>query len=75
MLILTVTENLDKLLKNRPLTSVTFLSKLGGVMVVAVDLPVVFVVAVLSAKDGRTKRTCEMVDVIFSLQGRDIRSS
>lgn len=75
VLVLTVTEDLDKLLKNCRLTTVALLRELGGVMVVAVDLPIVFVVAVLRAEDGRTEGAREVVDVVFSLQGRDIRPS
>lgn len=51
MLILSISEDLDKLLKNCRLTSVALLSKLGGVMIMAVNLSIVFVVAVLSTKD------------------------
>lgn len=54
MLILSISEDLDKLLKNCRLTSVALLSELGGVVIVTVDLAIVFVVAVLRAKDSRT---------------------
>lgn len=74
MLVLTVTKNLDKLLKNCRLTSVTFLGKLGGVVVMAINLSIVLIVAVLGAKDSGTKRACEMVNVIFAFQGRDVGS-
>lgn len=52
MLVLTVPEYLDKLLENGGLTAVTALCELGGIMVVAVDISVMFVVAVLGSKDG-----------------------
>lgn len=74
MLVLSVTKDLDKLLKYCRLTSVTFLCKLSGVVVVAIDLPIVLVVAVLGTKDSRTKRAREMVNVIFPFQGRDVGS-
>lgn len=51
MLILSISEDLDKLLKNCRLTSVALLSKLGRVMIMTVDLSIVFIVAVLSTKD------------------------
>lgn len=75
MLILSVTEYLDKLLKNCRLTTVTFLCELGGVVVVAVNLTVVLVITVLGAKDRGTQRACKMVDMIFPFQGRDVGSS
>lgn len=43
-------------------------------MVVAIDLSIMLVVAVLGAKDSRTERACEMVNVIFTFQCRDIGS-
>lgn len=72
VLVLTVTKDLDKLLKNCRLTSVTLLSKLGGVVVMTVNLPIVFVVAVLRAEDCRAEGAGEMVNVIFPLQRRDV---
>lgn len=75
MLVLAIAEYLDKLLKYCRLASVALLCKLGGVVVVAIDLPIVLVVAVLGAKDSRTKRACEVVNVVFSFQRRDVGSS
>lgn len=72
MLVLSISEDLDKLLKNCRLTSVALLRELGGVMVMAVNLSVVFIVAVLSTKDGRTKRTGKVIDVILSLERSNI---
>lgn len=74
MLVLSITEDLDKLLKNCRLTSITFLCKLGGVVVVAINLSIVLVIAILGAKDGSTKRACEVVNVIFPFQGRNVGS-
>lgn len=53
MLVLSISENLDKLLKNCRLTSVALLRELGGVVIVTVDLAVMFIVAVLCAKNSR----------------------
>lgn len=72
MLILSISEDLDKLLKNCRLTSVALLSELGGVMIMAVDLSIVLIVAVLSTEHGRTERTGKMVDVILSLERCDV---
>jgi len=67
MLVLPIPEYLHELLENRSLASITSLRKLGRVMKVTEDLPVMFVVAVLRAKDCRTHRAGEMVDVVFSI--------
>lgn len=75
MLVLPIPEDLDKLLKNCRLTSVAFLSKLGGVVIMAVDLPIVLIVAVLSAKDGRAERARKMVDMVLPLKRCDVGSS
>lgn len=72
MLILTVAEYLNELLKNCCLAAVTSLSKLRRVMVMTVDLTIVFVVAVLRSKYGRTHRAGEVVDVVFAIKGRNV---
>lgn len=74
MLVLSVTKDLDKLLKYCRLTSVAFLCKLSGVVVVTIDLPIVLIVAVLGPKDSRTEGAREMVNMIFPFQGRDVGS-
>lgn len=53
MLILAVSEYLDKLLENGGLAATTALSVLRRIMVVAVDVAIVLVVAILSAEDSR----------------------
>lgn len=67
VLVLAITEDLDKLLKNCRLTSVALLGKLGGIVVVAVNLAIVFVVAVLGTEHGRAERAGEVVDVVLAL--------
>ncbi len=52
VLVLAIPEDLDKLLKDGGLASAATLGELGGVVIVAVDAAVVFVVAVLGAEDG-----------------------
>ena len=54
MLILTVSEYLDKLLENGRLAATTTLGVLRRIVVMAVDMSVVLVVAILSAEDSRT---------------------
>jgi hypothetical protein len=41
-------------------------------MVVAIDLSIMFIVAVLRTKHRRAHRTSEVVDVIFPVEGRDV---
>lgn len=52
MLILAVAIYLDKLLQDGGLTAIAALRELGGVVVVAVDLAIVLVIAVLGSEDG-----------------------
>ncbi len=67
MLILTIAEDLDKLLQNRCMAPITPLSELCRVMVMAVHVPIVLVITILSAEDRWAHRTCEMINVIFML--------
>lgn len=55
MLVLPIAENFHKLLEDSRLTAIASLRKLSGVVVVAVDVAIMLVVAVLGAKDGRTE--------------------
>lgn len=75
VLVLPVAEYLDKLLKYGRLASAASLGELGGVVVVAVDLALVLVVAVLGSKDRRAQRAREVLDVVFSFERRDVRPS
>ena len=54
MLVLSVSEDLNKLLENGRVTSIAPLSELRGVVIMTVHLSVVLVIAVLSAEHGRT---------------------
>ena len=54
------------------MTAVTPLGKLGGIMEMAVDLALMFVIGILRTKNGRTHGTGEMFDVIFAIQGCDV---
>lgn len=75
VLVLTVPEDLHKLLQYRGPASVTPLCKLRRVMVMTVDLPFVFVVAVLCTEHRRANRAREMFNVILSFQGRNVGST
>jgi len=72
MLVLTVAENLDKLFQDSSLTAVTALSELGRVVEMTVDLALMFVIRVLGTKDSRADRTCEVFDMVFAFQCRDV---
>lgn len=68
MLVLSVAEDLDELLQNSSLTTIAALRKLCGVVVVAIDFAVVFVVAVLSAEDCWANRAGKVLDMVFALE-------
>ena len=67
MLILSIAENLHKLLKNSSMTSMTALGKLGRVVKVTVDSSLVFIVGVLSSEHSWAYRAGEMFDMVFAL--------
>lgn len=75
MLILPITVDLHELLENSVLAAIAFLCKSGRVVVMAVHFAFVLVIAVLSAKDGRTQGTGEMLDVVFAVECGDVRAS
>jgi len=75
MLILPISEYLNKLLEDGCLTSIAALCELRRIVVVAIDFAVVLVVTVLRTKNGRTDRTGEVFDVIFALKGCNVRAS
>jgi hypothetical protein len=50
MLVLSISENLNKLLQDGRLAPITPLGELGRIMVMAVNVSVMFVVAILSAE-------------------------
>lgn len=75
MLVLPVAENLDKLFENGGMAAVTPLGELGRVMVVAVDVAIVLVVAVLRAKDGGAERTGEVLHVVLAVERGDVGAS
>lgn len=75
VLILTIAINLNELLENGSLTSIAALSKLRRVVIVAVNLLFVLIIAVLSAKYGWTHRAREVVDMVFVVKRRNVRST
>lgn len=75
VLVLSVSKDLDKLLQDCRVTTIAALRELGRVVVVTVYLSVVFVIAVLRTKNRGTHRTCEMINVVLSIQSRNIGTS
>jgi hypothetical protein len=72
MLVLAVAEDLNELLENGRLAAVAALCKSRRVVIVAVNVAVVFVIAVLRAEYSRAERACEVIDVVFAVEGCDI---
>lgn len=68
MLVYTVPEDLYELLQDGCLASVALLRKLGGVVIVAINAPLVLVVGVLGTKYSRTHRAREMLNVVLAVQ-------
>lgn len=75
MLIYTIAVDLDELLEDGCLAAITSLRELCRVVIMAIYLAFVLVVAILSAKDSRTNRTGEVVDVVFAIEGCDVGSA
>lgn len=74
VLILTVSEYLDKLLEDGSLAATATLGVLCRIVVMAVNMSIMLVVAILSAEDSRAKRAGKVVDVVFAIEGRDVRA-
>lgn len=72
MLILAIAEDLNKLLENGRMASITSLRKLCGVVVMAVHLPIVLIVTILCAEHSWAYRAGEVIDVVFPIQSCDI---
>lgn len=53
MLVLSVTEDFNKLFQNGGVAAVALLCKLGRVVIATVDIAIVLIVAILSAEDSR----------------------
>lgn len=75
MLILPIAKDLHKLLQYCSMATMTPLSKLSGIVEVAIHLALVFVVRVLRTKHRRTYRAGEMFNMILAVQSRNIRAT
>lgn len=68
MLVHAVSEDFHKLLQDGRLTSIAFLGELGGVVVVAIDTPLMLIIRVLGTKDRRADGAREMLNVVLAIQ-------
>lgn len=75
MLVLTIAEDFDKLFENGCLTAIAALGELCGIVIMAVYVAFVFVVTVLGAEDSRTHGAGKMLDVVFAIQGGNVRAA
>lgn len=72
VLVLAIAEYFNKLLQDGGVAAIALLSKLGRIMVTAVDVAIVLIVAILSAEDRRAQRTSEMVYMVLSVKRSDV---
>jgi hypothetical protein len=68
MLVLSVAEDLDELFQNGSLTAIAPLRELGRIMEMAVHASFMLIVRILRPEDRRADGTCEVLDVIFSVE-------
>ena len=72
MLILPISKDFHKLLENSDLATVALLCELCRVVVVAVDVAVMLVIAVLSAEYRIAEGTSKVVDMVLAVQRCDV---
>jgi len=72
VLILPIAVYFHKLLENCCLAAIAALRKLCRIMVVAVNVTVVLIIAVLRTKYCGTQGAGKMVDVVFAVQSCDV---
>jgi hypothetical protein len=75
MLILAVSKDFDKLFENGGLTTIAPLGELCGIVIVTVDLRVMFVITVLSAKNRGADRASKVLDVVLAIQCCNVGAS
>lgn len=72
VLILAIPKYFHKLLQDCCVAPITALGELGRVMVVAVDLAIMLIIAVLRAKHCWTYRAGKVIYMVFSIKGCDV---
>lgn len=75
VLVLAVAIYLDELLEDGSLATIAALSEAGGVVVVAVDVGIMLVIAVLGAENSIAHGTRKVIDVVFSIQSSNVGAS
>ena len=68
MLVLSISEDFDKLFQDGGLAAITPLGEFCRVVIVAVDASFMLVVAVRGAKHGRTHGTGKVLNVVFPVE-------
>ena len=74
VLVLAIAENFNKLLQDGCLAPVASLGKLGGVVVMTIDLPLMLIIAVLGTKYCRAYGTSKVIDMVLVIKGRYVGS-
>ena len=72
MLVLAIAINLNELLQNSCVAAIASLGKLCRVVVVAVNIAVMLVVAILGPEHSRAQTTCKMFHMVFSVECSNI---
>jgi len=72
VLVLAVTKDLDELLQDGGLAALATLGEACGIVVVAINLPIVLIIAVLCSKYRRAQGAGEVIDVVLAFQRRDV---
>ena len=75
MLVLTVPEDFDELLKDRSLAAVAALCKSRRVVVVAIDIAIVLIIAVFCSESSRANRAGKVVDMVLAIERGYVRST
>ena len=72
MLVLAIAEDFDKLFEDGRLAAIAALCEFCRVVVMAVDISLVLVIAVLGAEHSGTHGTRKVLYVVFTVQGGDV---
>lgn len=75
MLILSIAKDLHKLFQDGRMTTMAALSKLSGIVKVAVNVALMLVVRVLGTKYRRAYGAGEVFNMILAVQSRNVRAS
>lgn len=68
VLVLSISEYFNELFQDRGLTAAASLGELGRVMVMAINLAIMLIIAVLSTEYCWAKGAGEVIDVVFAIE-------